>query len=199
MSMFLSVPRALHFAYLMQAFEAAPESIMAKIIRANVIDCDVWGARKPSVVDFSGLTVLELHAECAGIRKAVERECGPDESAVIKARYELTEFEDVDGVRRFAFSKARIDALLYLSAKVRTLYFPDAAQDVIDILVGRAFAERWKTPITLRQIEEQFGVSKSNLGRMANRLDEYVMQLENRAFDTLMPYFTKSVHGVSIA
>jgi hypothetical protein len=83
-SIFMSVPRALHFAYLIQAYEAAPESIMARIMRAHVEDCDIWEPRKAKTIDFGGLNALEVRAECAGIRAAVERVLDGVDLAVIR-------------------------------------------------------------------------------------------------------------------
>ncbi|MDB6082438.1 MAG: hypothetical protein JWN43_319 [Gammaproteobacteria bacterium] len=40
-AIFMSVPRALHVAFILQAYENAPESSMARILRWHVEECDV--------------------------------------------------------------------------------------------------------------------------------------------------------------
>jgi hypothetical protein len=198
-SIFMSVPRALHFAYLIQAYEAAPESIMARIMRAHVEDCDIWEPRKAKTIDFGGLNALEVRAECAGIRATVERVLDGVDLAVIRARYGLTEYVDEDGERRFFFSRERAKAIENLASLVFVPQYPEEKQTVLDLLVARHFASRKTTPITLRAIADAFGKSHTHYGRIAKRIEEQLIAIENRALDALTPHFTSEKHGHSIA
>lgn len=195
---FMSIPRALHFAFLIQAYEAAPESHMARIVREHVEDCDIWEPRRMRTIDFAGLSPLEIRAECAGIRAAVERVLPELERAVIRSRYGLTDYADEDGVRRFFFDRERTAALQYLGGNWAAPQFRDEPTSALDLLVARHFASRKTTPITLRAIAEAFGKSHTHYGRIANKLDKSLTLIENRALDSLVPYFESEQHGYSL-
>lgn len=195
---FMSVPRALHFAYLIQAYEASPESLMARIMRQHVEDCDIWEPRRARTVDFSGLNALEVRAECAGIRGHVERALSDLERAVIQARYGLTDYHDEDGARRFFFSKERSNAVQFIAQRT-AVQFPDVRLAILDLLVARHFASRKTTPITLRAIAETFGRSHTYYRRIANVIEDELTLIEMRALDSLTPIFSAENHGHSIA
>lgn len=195
---FMSVPRALHFAYLIQAYESSPESLMARIMRQHVEECDVWEPRKARTVDFSGLNSLEVRAECAGIRAHVQRILPEIECAVIQARYGLTDYEDVEGgERRFFFSRERSAAIQFLAQRA-AIQFPDVRLVILDLLVARHFASRKTTPITLRCIAETFGKSHTYYRRIANVIEDELTLIEMRALDSLTPVFTAENNGHSI-
>ena len=196
---FLSVPRALHFAYLIQAYEAAPESLMARIVRMHVEECDVWEPRPIKTINFSGLNALEIRAECAGIRAHVERVLPPLERAVIQARYGLTEFEDVKGERRFFFNAERVRAIEHIASAWALPQFPGVDERVLDLLIARVYASRKTTPITLRQVAEAFGKSHTYYRKIANKLEEQLIVIENRALDSLTDVFKAETHGQSVA
>lgn len=196
-SIFMTVPRALHFAFLIQAYEVAPESIMAKIMRQNMKECEVWGPRPLKTVNFSGLSQVEVYVQCAALRAAVMRELPPLECAAVFARYALTEYEDVDGVRRWAFSKERAEAIMRLAEHCKT-FLPDAPLEVLDLLVARAFVNKRQTPIHFTVIAEQHGKSREYWRRLAKRIDERLIGLENAALDTLTPLFTEEHRGESV-
>lgn len=199
-AIFMSVPRALHFAYLIQAYPNAPESIMAKVLRWHVEDCDVWEPRRARTVDFSGLNALEVRAECAGIRAHVERLLPELECAVIHARYGLTDYvDDANGDRRFFFDKERSDAIQFIATAYAMPLFDAEKQAVLDLLVARIFASRRLTPITLRAIADTFGKSHTHYRRIANKLESQLMLVENRALDALGDVFSSEHHGVSIS
>jgi hypothetical protein len=201
---FMSVPRALHFAYLIQAYPAAPESIMARIMRMHVEDCDIWEPRKAKTVDFSGLNSLEIRAECANIRGHIERILPDLERNVILARYGLTDYVDEGSVRRFFFQKERSDAMQALGDWAGT-YYPelmpttDDAPRPLDFIVARYFASKKTTPITLRQLADAFGRNHTFYGRIARKLEEKLMLIENRALDQITPVFVTECRGHSIA
>lgn len=198
-ALFMSVPRALHFAYLIQAYEASPESIMARIMRECVEDVDVWEPRKLKTIDFSGLSPLEIRAECAGIRRAVGALLPARECAVVRARYGLTDYTDEEGGRRFFFDRDRADAIQALGAWMHETMYPDLHAAAIDVLVARHFASRRTTPITLRAVAAAFGKSHTFYGNVANALGKSLDAWEMRALDELQPWFVRQCRGYSIA
>lgn len=194
----MSVPRALHFAFLIEAYPPSPESLMARIMRQHVEDCDIWEPRKARTVNFNGLNALEVRAECAGIRAHVERELPELERNVINARYGLTDYHDEDGERRFFFSRERAAAIQFLAQRA-AVQFPDIRLAILDLLVARHFASRKTTPITLRAIAETFGRSHTYYRRIANVIEDELTLIEMRALDALTPLFSAEQHGESIA
>lgn len=198
-AIFMSVPRALHFAYLIQAYEAAPESLMARIMRNCVEDCDVWEPRKARTVDFSGLNALEIRAECAGIRAHVVRILPELERCVIQARYGLTDYEDEGETRRFFFDRERCEAIQHLARAWALPQYEDLNPAILDLLVARHFASRRLTPITLRAIAETFGRNHTYYRRIANKLEEQLTLIENRALDALGELFNAEQHGYSVS
>jgi hypothetical protein len=202
-AIFMSVPRALHFAYLIQAYVNAPESVMARIMRWHVEECDVWEPRKARTVDFSGLNGLEIRAECAGIRGHVVRVLPPLECAVIQARYGLTAFVDENGVRRYFFDQERTKAMRVLGNWAGTFYpeLMPTEEDKprpLDWIVARHFASNKKTSITLRDLADMFGRNHTFYRRIANKLDEPLTRIENRALDGLDEVMTSEQHGHSL-
>lgn len=202
----MSVPRALHFAYLIQAYPAAPESIMARIMKMHVEDCDIWEPRKAKTVDFSGLNAMEMRAECASIRGHIERILPELERNVILARYELTDYADeADGTRRYFFTKPRANAMMALGDWAATFYPELQRVEVdksgpLDLIIARHFASHKKTtPITLRQLADAFGRNHTFYGRISRKLEEKLILIENRALDAITPVFVTECRGHSIA
>lgn len=188
---FLSVPSALHVSYMMQAYENAPQSILAKVLRLYVGVGDVWRYNRPKVVFFDDLSALEIHGQCSQIRGKVVRLLPILESSVIRSRYGLTEYEDMEsGERRYAFSADRAKAMKYLAKWLSrthgTLNF-----DVRKLLVARVFAYKKQTPITLRQLSEEHGNSHVFYHYNYHAIEKQLCLIEMRALDLLTPLFAE--------
>ncbi|WP_439891581.1 hypothetical protein ACS7SF_02775 [Ralstonia sp. 25C] len=199
-AIFLSVPRALHFAYLMRAYPVTPESIMAKIMRQFVKESEVREGLRVSTVCFDGLTALEVHQQCTNIRDMVVRLLPPPESASVRARFGLTDYHDYDdGERRYFFDRDRTQAIKTLSDWLRP-GFDDVPMPMMDLLVGRHYADLRQTPIPIRDVAELFGKSRSTVHRRADEVGYRLGKLETRALDLLTPVFVKaSADGWAIA
>ncbi|WP_423382623.1 hypothetical protein [Burkholderia sp. LMG 32019] len=198
-TLFLSIPRALHFAYLMQAFAAMPESSLAVVMARFMKEKEVWNPRPAKTVDFRGLSRHEIFAECAGIRAAVVRECPTLERTVVACRYELTDYAQRQGGRVAYFTKARADAFESLAHHARATWMPHVPEDVMTLLVAHAFVSKRETPITLRRLADEYGYSHTHWHRQSNKLAGELAAVEARALDALTPYFTRQCHGVSLA
>lgn len=189
---FASVPCALAIAYRMPAYQKSPESACARILRDHIQRSRVWDRDRllPKVVFFEGLTNEQVHAECATIRSTVVERLPRLEAATIRARYGLTEFEDLEcGARRFAFSADRTNAIKALANRMRA-EFDILSEGECDVLVARIFANvKETTPITLRGIAEQFGRSHVHYHNYFHAIDDRLYHLEMRALDTLTDVF----------
>ena len=188
---FLSVPSALHVSYMMPAYETAPQSILAKIMRMHIGEHDIWGYARPKVVFFDGLSPEQIRAQCTQIRAKVVRLLPRPEAAVVRARYGLTEYEDlVSGERRFAFNKDRALAMRYL-AKWLTPSFSRLDRATLLLLVARVFANQRQTPITLRQLAAEHGFSHVYYHNYFHAIEQRLAALEMRALDLLTPMFNE--------
>ncbi|AXF04775.1 hypothetical protein [Paraburkholderia hospita] len=183
---FLSVPVALHVAYMMPAYPNSPESLLAKVQRMKVRKGDVWRYSLPKVVFFESLNALEIRAQCALIREKVARCLQHPECTVIRARYGLLEYEDLKGVRRFAFSADLADAFDGLSRWLAPS-FGRLDADVRRLLVAYAFTDSRRTKITLRRIAAEHGHSHVYYHHYYHAIDEQLTAVEVRALDLLTP------------
>jgi hypothetical protein len=191
--LFVSVPCALYIAYKMPAYEASPESTCLQILKRHIKEHDVWGhfRFKPKTCFFEGLTNEEIHAQCVVICDKVIRCLPENEAATVRARYGLTDFEDVGGHRRYAFSADRADAIKSLSDHFRTIY-DTLSEAECDLLVARVFANnKYTTPITLRGIAQQCGRSHVHYHHYSHAIEDRITQFEVRAIDTLTPVFAE--------
>jgi hypothetical protein len=185
-----SVPVALYVAYAMAAHAASPQSICLKILRLHVRQHDVWGYARPQVVFFDGLTREQIHAQCVQIRDKVVRHLPLLEAAAIRARYGSTEFEDIEGRRRYAFSLDRANAIKALSDHFGKVY-DTLTETERDLLVSRACADRRRTPITLRGIAETCGRSHVHYHHYFHAIDDQIYLFEVRALDLLTAVFAE--------
>jgi hypothetical protein len=96
-AIFRSTSQALHFAYMIQAYDVSVESVMAKAIRGLMKELGIWDTGKPSTVDFGGLSRLEVRAQCAMIRAVVIDRLPDPESWTIQARYNVDQTVDEKG------------------------------------------------------------------------------------------------------
>lgn len=194
---FRSTSQAIHFAFLIEAYEASIESVMAIAMRRFMKELGIWDTGNPSTVDFGGLNALEVRAQCAMIRAAVRSRLPAPEAWAIEARYGINhEAEDKDkqrragfrrGDRNVRFSTARYEAVKNLG-KWLAPSFPTINPLAVNLLVARAIDSRVCTTST-RQMAEQMGASKDTWARSLKVVADRLRQLENQAIDRLEPDF----------
>lgn len=189
---FRSTTQALHFAYLIQAYEVSPESIMTKAIRRLMMDCGIW-RDEPSTVDFGGLTQLEVRAQCAMIRGAVDHHLSGPEAWSIQARYGVVHVVNENGQRVFFFSRERLVAIMALADWISPT-LPAVARESVDLLVARHFSGRTDPRLSFRCLAEKFGGSHMAYVRAFKDVRARVEQMEAAAVDSLTPRF--EAHGV---
>lgn len=192
-AMFRSTSQALHFAFMIQAYEVSVENIMSKAIRAIMKELGIWDEGEPSTVDFSGLSPLEIRGQCAMIRAIVRDRLPGPEAWAIQARYGVNEIAMIDGKKRFVFSRERYEAIMNLGNWMAPS-FPNFNPLAVDILIAKAVGavnKKQAGGITFREMAEQFGLSHGAYHHAMKRVGERLIELEYRAIDTLTPEFER--------
>lgn len=174
MAIFQTSGQAVHFSYVVQAYDASPQSQMAMIMRAAIKEL---GARSSSI-DFDGLTPLEVRGQCAMIRACVRTHLRPMEASAIEARYS----RDRDTKR----------------VAIRAL--ADYYGPVIGVNASVALALLWrqhvdkkqKKDFTLRQIAKGYAIPFSSAQRAALALNDHLHAMEGLALSNLHERFVAS-------
>lgn len=185
-TIFRTTSQALHFAFLIEAYEISAESPLSKAIRIR--ELEEGGLNVPqSSINFSGHSALEIRAQCAMIRAiVVDRLPGPERWA-IQARYGINQLIMEDGTRRPIFSRTRYDAIMQLSTWMSTS-MPELNPLAVDLLVARAVDKRM-ADASFRSMADAFGASKTTWHRSLTKVRKRVQALEDLAIDRLTPSF----------
>ena len=181
---FRSTSQALHFAYLIEAYEVSVESIMSKAMR--IIMMELYTG-EPSTVNFGGLNALEVRAQCAMIRVAVRDRLPAPEAWAVQAMHGINEIILADGQRKPVFSRERYDAIMRLGDWLAPS-FSNFNPLAVDLLVARAVDKR-VVDVTFRQMAEQFGLAHNTFHYALKRVREKMEGLEKMAINRLEPAF----------
>ena len=184
---FRSTSQALHFAYLIEAYEVSVESIMSKAMRIIMMELGLWNTGEPSTVNFGGLNALEVRAQCAMIRAAVRSRLPAPEAWAVQARYGINEIILADGQRKPVFSRERYDAIMRLGDWLSPI-FSHFNPLAVDLLVARAVDKR-VADVTFRQMAENFGLDHSTYAYALKRVRGKLEGLEKMAINRLEPAF----------
>jgi hypothetical protein len=186
-AIFRSTSQALHFAYLIEAYEVSVESIMSKAMRIIMMELGLWNTGEPSTVNFGGLNALEVRAQCSMIRAAVRDRLPAPEAWAVQARYGINEIILADGQRKPVFSRERYDAIMRLGDWLAPS-FSNFNPLAVDLLVARAVDKR-VVDVTFRQMAENFGLDHSTYAYALKRVRGKLEVLEKMAINRLEPAF----------
>ena len=139
-------------------------------------------------INFGGLDGNKVRAQCALMLQAIKHRLPRTEMWVLQAKYGRTDFEDVDGKRRFAFSVERIEAIKGLADWFRPM-FPRLNPNVVDCMLRRLFANHKQLDITVRDLAKSCGASHMTCQWASIRMQGHVRELEQMAFNCLAPSF----------
>lgn len=193
-TIFKSTSQAIHFSYLIEAYEPGAESAMGKIIRKRMQELGLENNDGvESTVDFDGLNALEVRGQAAMIRGAINTKLTHAESWAVKAKYGLTRVTERKGLKKsYSFTSERIDAMRNLSAYIAPAFASHGlAERSVLWLVAKACGEIEAVRPSFRDIEELTGASKSQLCRVYPDVKKMLRGLEQRAVDRLTPLFKK--------
>jgi hypothetical protein len=131
-------------------------------------------------VDFSGLSKLEVRAQCALVRKhAAEWLDAPHASAVL-ARFASTHSEREAGINGLA---------KHLCSRASPLGDVPCAEAVCMLTVRRYRPHAYRNGFSFRDIAKKTAVPKSTLARLANRIECEADHLEAEALTELERFF----------
>lgn len=201
-AIFRDVGHALHTAYLVIANEPRQGCVTRSLLLQAMMvgrskltpeQAEWFDSLKGSPagsIDFSGLSDDEIRAQCAMVVAAVNHHLPRIEAMVVRARFGATEYEDVNGVRRYAFSHERATAIRELSDWLRP-FLQNVPVMAVDSLLARQFANHIKTKISVRDLAAAFGCSKSTYHRASAVVRGHVRQLEASAHQRLARHFVQ--------
>jgi hypothetical protein len=178
MAIFKTSGQAIHFSYVIQAYDASPQSQMAIIMRNGVRQMDRSDASSGPKINFGGLTPLEVRGQCAMIRACVQDHLQPREAWALEARYS----RDRD-TKRFAIRE------------LANYYGPvlGISADLVLALMWRQHVEKSRQKdFSLRAIASDYSVPYSTVQRAAKALDEHLHALEGMALSNLHGRFVEA-------
>lgn len=169
MAIFQTSGQAVHFSYVIEAYDASPQSQMAMIMRSVMKHLEGEGVL--SSIDFDGLTPIEVRGQCAMIRSCVRNHLRAMEANALEARY----------------SRDRDTKRLAIRA-LADYYGP-----IVGINPSLALALMWrqhvdqdrKRDFTLRMIAKDYAVPYSTAQRSAVALSDQLNRLEGSALSNL--------------
>ncbi|WP_175810627.1 hypothetical protein [Burkholderia cepacia] len=201
---FENTRQALHVSFLILASEPRAKNVLrTALIRAMELEPDLslaqrqWleqltGSDADSTVNFSGLDVVEVRAQCAAVVSAVRTKLVETERWAVLARYgQMGDIRDERGVKRFFFLPERAEAIQNLSGWLVPA-FPGISTLAIDCLLARLYANHSKATISFRDLARQFGASHMTYKRAYEKIEHRMREVEALAVHRLTPYFAET-------
>lgn len=177
---FQSVGQALFVSFLMEVLPVTQQTSTQILIDGLRKRCGVWDdQRAPSTINFGGLSPLEVRGQCALVRATVQDHLPGPERDALYARFghQLTKARGVRGLADYIGPLTGVRHEMALLAVTWSLFQP-----------AKRVQDRW----SFRAIEEETGVSKSQLHRAAQVIRQQAQALERRADERLTVLFEET-------
>jgi hypothetical protein len=198
-AIFENASQAIHVAFTIMGEDAPQDSTLRKSLIRILESMDLPQGKQRSwleqlrgtpseTVHFGGLSPSDVRAQCALITLSVESKLPGPERWAIQAKYGKTDFEDIEGKRRFAFSAERIEAIRQLAGWLSPS-FAELPRAALDCMVAKFYAKHKKTTISFRDLAKSFGHNRMTYARAFEKLKVHLRALENMAVMRLTPYF----------
>jgi len=206
-AVFATAGQAVHVAFLILAQEAQQDAPLRKALIRIMEDTNLTTGDQRNWLDqlrgtpsgsinFGGLQMLEVRAQCAMVTQAVRKLPAPEMWA-LQAKFGQVEFEDLETGqlprldpprRRFAFSAERIIAIKGLSDWMAPS-FPKIPPFALDCMLGKVYADHKKIEISFRDLAQSFGGNHMVYARSFKLLKRRVRELEELAMQRLDQQF----------
>ena len=200
-AIFQSVGQALHVAFLIMSVDARQDAPMRTALlrmmeavpnltpaQADWYD-DLRGASSGSI-DFSGLSSIEVRAQCALITLSVRSKLPKPEMWALQARFGHIESEGAKDKLRYAFPAERITAIQSLSDWLRPS-FQSIKPLALDCIVAKIYASHKKTQISYRALAKSFGENHMVYARALPKIKGHLSEIEKRGMERLAEYFAE--------
>lgn len=198
-AVFETTAQAIHVAFVILGEEAQQDGMLRKALIGMLENLNPpAGAHRdwleqlrgtPSeTVHFGGLSSNDVRAQCSMIMVAIRTKLPKTEMWALQAKYCKTDFEDVNGKRRFAFSREKIEAINGLTDWLHPS-FPSLPRAALSCIIAKLYARHKKTEISFRDLAKTFGASRMLYARAFPRIRAQLRPLEDMAIQRLQPYF----------
>ena len=176
---FKSVEQALHVSFLMEILPVTSRSFMQAMMEAHMKANGTWEGSIPKerTINFGGLSPLEIRGQCAMIRASVEHHLAEPEQLAVKAHYGHQTCKEA-GVRGLA---------RYVSPMLSTAH----SEAILALAWGIYGNEKQKDGLSLREVAEHYGLSKSTAQRDQQIIKKVGRDLLCRAVGSLHDRFQR--------
>jgi len=174
---FRSVEQALHLAFMMEILPVMQKSQMQIMLDRLIKQRFMQETIEYRSINFSGLSPLEIRAQCAMIRGVVEHHLLKHESDAIHARYgfQVCKANGVRGVRDYCLP------IMTIKGNIPTLA----------MAWGVYGTKRQREDLSSRRIAEEFSLSQSSVTRNMRVIRDTGMLLLDRGIDRLRVLFER--------
>jgi len=204
LAIFESTGQAVHVAYTIMAQPAQQDSMLRKSL-VRILDSmsnlsprlSAWlgqlRGEKSGSVNFEGLSSYDVRAQCTLIILAVRTRLPDPEKWALQAKYAHTDIEYCGRrVKRHAFSPEKATAIRSLAGwLMQTSALKDMPRDVMDLMVGKFYANHAKTEISFRALAKEYGGNHMTYARAFKKVKSLLRPLEDMALGRLHPYFVE--------
>ncbi len=203
-AVFQSTSQALHVAFLVMA-QPVREKNTFRLALIQIMEMQekltprqrIWlnqliGDPSESTVNFAGLGMDDVRAQCAVVVSAVRTKLPDIERWAVLARYgQLGDERSPDGTKRFFFLRERSEAIQSLSTWLAPS-FDGISVLVLDCLLARRYANHTKVDSSFRDLAKAFGGNHMTYKRAHDKIGARIREAEARAEGILTPYFEET-------
>lgn len=203
-AVFQSTSQALHVAFLVMA-QPVREKNTFRLALIQIMEMQekltprqrIWlnqliGDPSESTVNFAGLGMDDVRAQCAVVVSAVRTKLPDIERWAVLARYgQLGDERAPDGTKRFFFLRERSEAIQSLSTWLAPS-FAGISTLALDCMLARRYANHAKVEISFRDLAKSFGASHMTYKRAYEKINLRICEVESRANGILTPYFERT-------
>lgn len=192
-AIFQSTQQAIHFSYIVTNMPPKSSGGLGEILdRMKLEATGMREEREVSTVCFAGLSELDIRAQCAMVRSAVEKSLPPPESFALRSRWGYSMIRRGPGgsiiSANYGDDRARSMRRLALYLGIS---FPNLSSRALLLIIARVCGDCDQLIPTFRQIEQDCGTSRSTVERYEKIIKKRIRELVNLGVNRLTPAFVR--------